>query len=746
MTDQRMKMIQASKGQIKRLSKQEEKQFDISEILDARKTDIGFEYFVRWEGYGPKYDSWIPEQNLDGDWAKDEAEKFIIDKKSELLDVKVYQQKCTARHKSLRNGIIIANGETRTGKCMKVVNSEDAYTSTFPPAIKRTTKQKNQGLEERKNENKPKTIIAEDDEDHNISKSLHISEELRDFECPFINYSNELEKKLTDKYDSFLDINYGSMIQQTREQFLQGAYKQILQQFRTTQLYSVEVQQLPPQDIFKKPYWHPGKQDQSTLTCFITASNMVAGGPIFDSPQKFHALYESRTHMSNKRKLEMPWEEGYCYKNLPFLFFDPNDDQWYSPVFTDQISGVILRNMKENKHQGWWGLLQTNNPYSKFIIQVLVITSTLENGVVKKQQQCHAAAVVKDNDKWLLLDSAEEGPLEITPDGGQLKEWYDGVYSIGMLAICPDNPPPSKREAFKREWYRFLNGEKVIKQGGNRMKIKSSRKSSRKDRRTNPHNKGNKQNRSNKQAIPQSIPRKSRSEQLIGKRADRGRDMDAKTALFDSTLNGRLKRKLINSERERARLETLQKCQAQIMIETEITFGKLQKYIETIKKMMVLPFPDQLQKQVLAPEKDREIISAAYSWVALRGPRSRLDHFKQQMISDGGALQIQVESEESEVVGQNWVEQKFEKVLLQIEENLYCFVYKMLQDNPTIPLSFVTRVKRILSKTKATGLQWRYDSEIKQQKANMIKDNDPRKMPDDSMEAYLAIEKIIKNL
>ncbi|KEJ83160.1 hypothetical protein OXYTRIMIC_016 [Oxytricha trifallax] len=340
------------------------------------------------------------------------------------------------------------------------------------------------------------------------------------------------------------------MIQQTREQFIQGAYKQILKQFKTTQLYSEEVQQLPPQDIFKKAYWHPGKQDQSTLTCFITASNMVAGGALFDSPEKFHALYESRTHMSNKRKLEMPWEEGYCYKNLPFLFYDPNIDQWYSPIFTRAFSGVILRNMKANIHQGWWGLLETDNPDSKFIIQIMVLTTSLENGLQKSHKQCHAAAVVKDAGKWWLLDSAEDRPIEITPEGDQLQQWYHGVYYIGMLAIRADNPPYKKRKAFKREWYRFMKGEKVVKQGGNRMKIKSSRKSSRKNRRTNPHNKGNKQHRTNKQAIPQSTPRKSRALQLIGKRADRGREMDAKAALLDSTQKGRQKRLQIVTEQD----------------------------------------------------------------------------------------------------------------------------------------------------------------------------------------------------
>ncbi|KEJ82733.1 hypothetical protein OXYTRIMIC_056 [Oxytricha trifallax] len=314
------KLSNASKGQSIQQLKQEQLQYDISKILDARKSEKGFEYLIRWEGYGPKHDSWIPESNLVGEWAIDEAEKFLIAKKSELMDVKIYQQKCTARLKILQNGKYVIHYNTMATISDKIQNSVNKNATTLTPNFKHCKKQYLEVIDEQENRDNTFQNVVNDYENNQDRNSLQIIPELQDFLCSFLNFSREYENKLTYQYDNFQGIDYGSMIYQTREEFVQGAYKQILKQFKTTKLYSEEVQQLPPHDIFKKAYWHPGKQDQSTLTCFITASNMVAGGALFDSPQKFHALYESRTHMSNKRKLEMPWEEGYCYKNsLSFL-------------------------------------------------------------------------------------------------------------------------------------------------------------------------------------------------------------------------------------------------------------------------------------------------------------------------------------------------------------------------------------------------------------------------------------------
>ncbi|KEJ82478.1 hypothetical protein OXYTRIMIC_257 [Oxytricha trifallax] len=114
----------------------EQLQYDISKILDARKSENGFEYLIRWKGYGPKHDSWIPESNLMGDWAIDEAEKFLIDKRFELMDVKVYQQKCTARHKTLQNGKYVVHYDTIATISEKIQKSQDKKASFFTPNFK----------------------------------------------------------------------------------------------------------------------------------------------------------------------------------------------------------------------------------------------------------------------------------------------------------------------------------------------------------------------------------------------------------------------------------------------------------------------------------------------------------------------------------------------------------------------------------------------------------------------------------
>ncbi|KEJ82454.1 hypothetical protein OXYTRIMIC_076 [Oxytricha trifallax] len=164
-----------------------------------------------------------------------------------------------------------------------------------------------------------------------------------------------------------------------------------------------------------------------------------------------------------------------------------------------------------------------------------------------------------------------------------------------MLAIRPDNPPESKRDAFKREWYRIMKGEKVIRQGGNRRLIKSSRKSVRKDRRTNPHNQGNKQQRSNKQSLPISTPRKPRADQLIGKRADRGKDMDAKQALLDSTQKARDKRSQAHKDQQMGKLDNIQAEHVLMMKKTKFKLEKMLHYTSAIANLDVLPFPDDVQ-------------------------------------------------------------------------------------------------------------------------------------------------------
>ncbi|KEJ83159.1 hypothetical protein OXYTRIMIC_015 [Oxytricha trifallax] len=162
--------------------------------------------------------------------------------------------------------------------------------------------------------------------------------------------------------------------------------------------------------------------------------------------------------------------------------------------------------------------------------------------------------------------------------------------------------------------------------------------------------------------------------------------------------------------------------------------------------MKELPFPDQVLKQVVAPKDDKEIISAAFSWVVLRGPRTRLNHFKTLILKEMEELGL----EESVVGGVQprgaSMEDKFGKVLLQIENNLFSFFCKMLEDNPTIPFTLLTKVMRMLSQPITIQFKRGFETHIRQQLNEMVKNNDPRETPSESKNLYLEIVQIIKNL
>lgn len=45
-------------------SSEEEREFEVDQILDHRTNRSGRQFSIRWKGYGPSYDLWVNEENL----------------------------------------------------------------------------------------------------------------------------------------------------------------------------------------------------------------------------------------------------------------------------------------------------------------------------------------------------------------------------------------------------------------------------------------------------------------------------------------------------------------------------------------------------------------------------------------------------------------------------------------------------------------------------------------------------------
>ncbi|KEJ82532.1 hypothetical protein OXYTRIMIC_560 [Oxytricha trifallax] len=99
------------------------------------------------------------------------------------------------------------------------------------------------------------------------------------------------------------------------------------------------------------------------------------------------------------------------------------------------------------------------------------------------------------------------------------------------------------------------------------------------------------------------------------------------------------------------------------------------QHVETILKLPLLAIMDNLQQQVLAPGADNDFLIAAYSWLVLRNPRTKLAHFiknieednEQAHIDESGVLEVRV----------NRVEAMFQNTLVEINSQLFSLVFKM---------------------------------------------------------------------
>ena len=52
-----------------------EEEYEVEAVIDSKRVKNGWQYHIRWKGYGPEEDTWEPKENLVGN-AKDELEQY----------------------------------------------------------------------------------------------------------------------------------------------------------------------------------------------------------------------------------------------------------------------------------------------------------------------------------------------------------------------------------------------------------------------------------------------------------------------------------------------------------------------------------------------------------------------------------------------------------------------------------------------------------------------------------------------
>ncbi|KEJ82873.1 hypothetical protein OXYTRIMIC_382 [Oxytricha trifallax] len=120
------------------------------------------------------------------------------------------------------------------------------------------------------------------------------------------------------------------------------------------------------------------------------------------------------------------------------------------------------------------------------------------------------------------------------------------------------------------------------------------------------------------------------------------------------------------------------------------------------------------QYQALGLVEEREIVNAAYSWDVLKGYRTKVALFKTQITEDQEDLQQKKQIVGSQEQRMCWVEEIIQNIILQILNHSNSFAIKLLDENPFVPYTFASHLKRIICNKNSTQLQKGYNEVVNQ--------------------------------
>lgn len=182
--------------------------------------------------------------------------------------------------------------------------------------------------------------VSADDEDIKLISTL--DDYKVQVEVDLKNWKEQADLVGDDNYEEF---DYSQLKMVTDDEFLSTRMKQILKEFDKTYLYQNE-EPLDKKNLFKERLWFPGKTDQKKHTCLIDAVNLYFGGPLFDTAEKFMALYQSRCHMVRTRMPEHSQLYGLSLKNLHHFYYNYHSNKWYSPKLVLACSEAQLDDIR----------------------------------------------------------------------------------------------------------------------------------------------------------------------------------------------------------------------------------------------------------------------------------------------------------------------------------------------------------------------------------------------------------------
>jgi hypothetical protein len=106
------------------------------------------------------------------------------------------------------------------------------------------------------------------------------------------------------------------------------------------------VKQLPLDELFLDPLWHPGKMSQDNNRCVVDTTNMYFGGPVYDEVSKFVEFYTYVMKMKREFVPEDMALKGVSLANLHNLVVIRDDGAAYTPksdrLFDEEMIKMFL--------------------------------------------------------------------------------------------------------------------------------------------------------------------------------------------------------------------------------------------------------------------------------------------------------------------------------------------------------------------------------------------------------------------